>query len=168
MIPRRLPTPISHPWRSRTGLSLIELLITLACGAVLAATAGITFHTEVERQRLTAATRALIGDLRYARALAAADGRPVRVVLEPGAERYRIERLPAAGGPAERGGPVRDWTQPEWHAQGVDLVSSTGGARIEFSPLGLTANWTTITLANRAGVRRRITVIASGRVKLLP
>lgn len=151
-----------HPFlssRGDRGVSLLELAVALGVCATVAALGAIVLRPLIDRGRLEAAARELATDLRYARALAAAENRAVRVVLEPEAERYRLEAVAAgAAEPIER---PRDW-----RGRGVDLVGSTGGSEIAFAPLGTTSDWTTVTLANAAG-RRRITVVASGRVRLI-
>lgn len=141
------------------GVSLVELMIALAVAASLAAFGALSLRSLIERGRLEATVREFVTDLRYARALAAAESRPVRVVLEPQAERYRLEAdAPGAAEPIE--------APRDWRGRGVDLIESNGGNVIEFAPRGTTNGWTTVTVANAAG-RRRITVIATGRVRVV-
>jgi len=149
--------------KSESGYSLIELLIVLAIIAVLTGLAQASFTAQLPHLRLKAAARTLVSDLRWARQLAIAQGQPVQIVLDPERERYRIERQSQPGIPI---GWVRDLQDRRQGFGEIDLVGSSGGRILTFYPQGTTNSWTTITLKNRTGEQRQITVVATGRVKL--
>jgi len=151
--------------KKESGYSLIELLIVLAIIAVLTGLAQASFTAQLPHLRLNHAARALVSDLRWARQLAIAQGQPVQMVLDLERDRYRIERQSQPGIPI---GGVRDLQDRRQGFGEIDLVDSTRGQTLTFNPQGTTNSWTTITLKNRTGEQRQITVVATGRVKIKP
>lgn len=143
------------------GWTLVELVVVLALAGILAMLAIQGGKESLARIRLGSAAKELAADLRFARQWAGSVSVPVRVVLNPDADHYWIETVEGGEGAARQVGAIRNWTGRQ-----IDLVSSSGGRVIEFSPIGTTSGWTTITLANRFGAERRITVIATGRVRI--
>lgn len=75
--------------RGRRGLSLIELLLTLAVLAILAA-ALIPQLTADLPERLDAAAQVVASDLDYARALAVANNSTYRVTFQPDQNQYYL------------------------------------------------------------------------------
>jgi len=148
---------------SRDGYSLTELLVTIVVTTILAGLASVSFISQLPHHRLNNAARALLSDLRWARQLALAERQPVMVILDPDRESYRIERQSTPGLPVDG---ERDLTDRKQGFGEIDLVSSSGGRTLTFYPQGLTNNWTTILLRNEAGEERKITLIATGRVRL--
>ncbi len=150
--------------RTISGYSLVEVLVVLVIISVLAGLASVRFVDQLFHQRLNHAVRTLMSDLRWARQLAIAEGQSVRIVLSPDDERYQIERLSQPGVSVSGIRNLRDRRQGFGD---VNLVSSSGGNEITFQPNGITTDWTTITLRNVKGEEKRITVILTGRVRLL-
>lgn len=131
----------------------------MAITGILSAMASVSFLSQLPHHRLNVQARDLVSDLRWARRLALTERQPVSIVLDLDLERYRIERR---SDPETTIGEVRDL-----RGRGIDLVSSSGGRVLTFYPGGTTNTWTTITLRNGSGEERRITLVATGRVKLL-
>ncbi|HEY5593613.1 MAG TPA: GspH/FimT family pseudopilin [Nitrospiria bacterium] len=148
---------------SQKGFSLIEVMIVMAVTVILSGLASVSFISQLPHHRLNGAARDLVSDLRWARQLALAERRPVSVVLDLETDRYRIERQSRPGIPI---GWVRDLQNRRQGFGEVDLVSSSGGRTLTFYPQGTTNTWTTIIIRNKSGEERRITLVATGRVKL--
>ena len=148
---------------SQKGFSLIEVMIVMAVTVILSGLASVSFISQLPHHRLNGAARDMVSDLRWARQLALAERRPVSVVLDLETDRYRIERQSRPGIPI---GWVRDLQNRRQGFGEVDLVSSSGGRTLTFYPQGTTNTWTTIIIRNKSGEERRITLVATGRVKL--
>ena len=150
--------------KAHAGYSLIEVLVALAIISVLSGLAAASFAAQQPHLRLNHAARALVSDLRWARQLAIASGQPVVLLLDPDRDQYRIEKASQPGIPV---GLVRDFQDRRQGFGEINLVGSTGGRTLTFYPQGTTNSWTTITLTNKAGEQRQITLVATGRVKLI-
>jgi prepilin-type N-terminal cleavage/methylation domain-containing protein len=145
------------------GFSFIELLISLAVTGILVGMAAFQFSHQNEHTRLSHASRSLMSDLRWARQMAVSRGEEIRLILDTITDRYWIER---ATYPGIVVGTVRDFKDGKQGYGGMDLASSSNGNMIRFFPKGTTNTWTTITLRNNDGKQHRITVLATGRVRL--
>jgi type II secretion system protein H len=148
---------------NHSGHTLIELVIVLVVIAIMAGLASAGFTGSMSHLRLNHAVRTLVSDLRWARQLAIAECRPVRMVLDPAADRYIIERDAFPGVPVNG---VRDLRDRSQGYGGIDLVESTGGPSLLFQPDGTTVNWTTLTLRNERGESRSVSLVLTGRVKV--
>jgi prepilin-type N-terminal cleavage/methylation domain-containing protein len=149
---------------SEKGFSLTELMIVMVITGILSGLASVSFLSQLPHHRLNGAARDLVSDLRWARQLALAERQPVSVVLDLETDRYQIERPSQPGIPV---GWVRDLQDRRQGFGEIDLVSSSGGQTLTFYPQGTTDSWTTILLRNKSGEERRITIIATGRIKML-
>jgi len=149
---------------SEKGFSLTELMIVMVITGILSGLASVSFLSQLPHHRLNGAARDLVSDLRWARQLALAERQPVSVVLDLEADRYQIERRSGPGIPV---GWVRDLQDRRQGFGEIDLVSSSGGPTLTFYPQGTTDSWTTILLRSHSGEERRITVVATGRIKIL-
>lgn len=152
--------------RNKTsGFTLIELLITLSISAILVSLAIPSFAGIGDRARLITATRAVASDLRTARQLAMAKGIPVRLVLEVGSDRYHL-----AFGEGDKAFGGHDFKNPSEGFPGVRIAGFSNSAcrgTITFSSRGTTACATTIILST-ASKTRSITVVMTGRIRILP
>jgi prepilin-type N-terminal cleavage/methylation domain-containing protein len=88
--PRESVRPSSRVSAGRSGLTLIELLLTLAILGILAA-ALIPQITSDLPQRLDAAAQVVSADLDYSRALAVANDSTYQVVFQPAQNRYYLK-----------------------------------------------------------------------------
>lgn len=145
------------------GFSVIELLISLLVTAILMGISAFQFSNQTKQTSLSHAARSLVSDLRWARQMAVSRGEEIRLILDPVTDQYWIEQ---ASRPGIAMGIVRDFTDRRQGYSGTDLVSSSNGNTIRFFPKGTTNTWTTITLQNDDGRQRRITLLATGRVRL--
>ena len=145
------------------GFSAIELLVSLAVTGILTGMAAFQFSHQSEHTRLSYASRSLLSDLRWARQMAVSQSEEIRLILDAATERYWIER---ASRPGVVVGTVKDFKDGKQGYEGIDLAGSSNGDMIRFFPKGTTNTWTTITLRNNDHEERRITLLATGRVRL--
>ncbi|MCI0358698.1 MAG: prepilin-type N-terminal cleavage/methylation domain-containing protein [Planctomycetaceae bacterium] len=176
--------------RTRCGLSLIELLITLAIISILAAMLIPRLGEHVPDQ-LLAASEIVAADLEYARSLAVANNSKYRVTFAPGQNLYVLRHsgsntlldvLPASPFRQQSDAPNQQTTDladlPLAHPLvTLHCVVATGGSTepvsdVEFTPLGGTTRTelTTVWLACASGTERRFTSItinaATGLVEI--
>ncbi len=145
-----------------SGFTLIELILCLAITVILTLLAVPNFKALSAQFRLEGAVQKMISDLRLARQLANTKRIPVLVRLDPGQERYTLEKQEGSLSSIIF---TVDFKNPKEKLQGIDLVGSTKGNRLVFSPHGTTNTWTTITLRDSIGKEKKITLIGTGRVK---
>lgn len=142
------------------GFTMIELMVIVAIVGIMTVIGFVSLNSQLPHYRLNSAVRDLVSDLRWARSLAITSGEKVSLLLDPSNDRYHIEK---ASSPGTSINGIRDYRKDY---PGVDLVSSSGGDLMAFEPRGTTGNWTSIILRNSFGEERRITIIATGRIKI--
>jgi prepilin-type N-terminal cleavage/methylation domain-containing protein len=145
--------------RARSGLTVLELLVTTAVLGVALAIAAP--GAGAKRFSLWNAQAQLLADLRHTRADALTRGDHFRLVVT-GPSSYEAERLQLVGTDWVPVATVRSRTLPS----GLTLASS-GVAAFEFDTRGLlvdAAGTTTLTLQDEEGQTRRLAVWPSGQV----
>lgn len=141
------------------GITFIEIMTVLAITTILAGIAMPGLIGLQSHYRLNSVARELASDLRMARQMAITEGQKMRVALDPEKEGYQVEKE------SNPGVPVRGFKE----FKGVDMVNFSNPNSnnvIEFWPRGTTNDWGTIILQNPRGEIKRITIVATGRVRL--
>lgn len=137
--------------RQERGMTTMELAISLALAGAISVFFGTELEAMANRVYLETAVAEVLGDLRYARSLAAREGQTVHVAVDQ--ERPEVTIL-RAGRPES---PPRNLG-----ARGIRTIRSTGGNLLSFSPRGTSATPTTLTLEDRRGTQRVVTVSLTG------
>ncbi|HZN35082.1 MAG TPA: prepilin-type N-terminal cleavage/methylation domain-containing protein [Pirellulaceae bacterium] len=152
--PRDASTSIALDRSARRGLTLIELLLTIAVLGILAA-ALIPQLTSDLPERLDAAAQVVAADLDYTRALAVAHNSTYQVVFQPAQNRYFLRHSGAnsllnalprspfrqnSDAPDQQTTRLADLPLPEPGVRLVGAVVMQGGGQaagnVEFTPLG--------------------------------
>ena len=144
------------PWtvRQERGMTITEMAIALAITGALSVFMGTELQAMADRVSLDTAVAEVLGDLRYARNLAVWERQAVQVAVDQERPGVTILRTSV---PAEPVGPTRNLA-----SRGVRAIRSTGGGLLSFSPRGTSATPTTLTLENRRGAQRVVTVSLTG------
>ena len=137
------------------GKSLLEIVIVMAVVVTMTALTGAGLMAATAKQQGRVVVTELANELRAARYLAIMRRDRVRVVLEPGTTRLRVETAETPG---------RLIREYDFHATGVTVERLSNGADIVFHPSGRAASSTTITLTNRQQERWQLTISLIGRV----
>jgi type IV fimbrial biogenesis protein FimT len=144
------------------GLTLIELVISLAVLAVLASLAVPSFAQQLHRQRLKAAAENLATDLAEARFEAARRGLPLHVSFVPGAAWcYAVATAPGCDCTTAQQCQLK--TVRASDLPGVQLITSQDGS---FDPAGGAITATSALLGTRQGERLRIALSPLGRARV--
>jgi type IV fimbrial biogenesis protein FimT len=128
LTPSRLPSRRSAPVRARArGVTLIELLITVAVLAVGLSLAAPTFRQQVANYRVRSAAESIVNGLNYARAEAVRRNAAVSFTLDTGGPGWTVAQVsPASTLQARSSGEV----------PGVTAASSTSSLALTFTPTG--------------------------------
>ena len=146
--------------RRETGYTLLELLAVLGMVAVAAAVAWPRAADLLQRAELSASTRALLSDVRWARTAAQTQGRVFEMQFDPPRSLYTIGR---ASAPPQRvvrlPGTLSFGLPADSEADGVTF----GDNAITFSPrAGLQNSFGSVVLRTRTGQARKLTVNIAG------
>jgi hypothetical protein len=136
------------------GMTFTEVAISLAITAAMSVFLGTELEALADRVRFDAAVTEVIGDLRYARTLAVREQQTVQVAVNQEQPGIAILR---PGAPSEPVGPTKNLA-----SRGVRTIRSSGGSLLSFSPRGTSATPTTLTLEDRRGARRVVTLSLTG------
>jgi prepilin-type N-terminal cleavage/methylation domain-containing protein len=139
--------------RNSSGLTLMELIITLAVIGTLLAIASPLMGQFSSGYRLRGAAREVATDLQFARLLAVKENRDFQVVF--GSSSYQVVR-------------VSPWLVVKSRDFSVDYPEvGLAGITVRFNSRGncVSGATTTITVSNPRGTKN-ITVVSTGRVKL--
>jgi len=139
------------------GMTMAEMVIVLAMTAVFSVFMGTGLQAMADRVYLDAAVAELVGDLRYARSMAVREEQLVQVAVDSGQPAVTLFRASDPGQPIA---PTRNLMN-----RGIRTIRSTGGSLLLFHPRGTSATPTTLTLEDRRGVQRVVTVSLTGIVR---
>ena len=159
------------PFRRQQGVSLVELLVTLAVLAILLAGSAPAWTQFMARQSLVSATNSLVTGLQLTRYRAISSGRPTRLCAAIASPRctgtadwssgWRVQpdngALPVAA--SERG-----------HLPaGVEVSLSQGRQGVRFLPDGRSPGTNlTLHLCSRNRASRQVIVSNAGRTRITP
>jgi hypothetical protein len=132
-------------------MTTMELAISLALAGAISLFFGTELEAMANRVYLETAVAEVLGDLRYARSLAAREGQTVHVAVDQERPEVTILRAGRPDAPPRNLG-----------ARGIRAIRSTGGNLLSFSPRGTSATPTTLTLEDRRGTQRVVTVSLTG------
>jgi|LGVE01.1.fsa_nt_gb type IV fimbrial biogenesis protein FimT len=146
---------------TKSGFTLIEMMIVIAIMAVFAGIATPNFLSYMPKYRLNGAARQVMGDLMAARMNAVSQNNEFRIFFLANGHEYMILDDDNNNGTADTG----EWTetkdiQNEYH----DVTIGSNNDPI-FSPRGTATNWPTITLTNPSG-SKTITISRAGGVSI--
>jgi Tfp pilus assembly protein FimT len=142
-----------------SGLSVLELVITLGLTAVLAGFSILGHHALRPGLNLTIATRQVLMDLQVARMRAVAHNADQRIVFASGGTSYRLQR--------RNGSKYDDEGQPVELPAGIIVRDCTAAtSAISFRPRGTAGTFGTLTLQNSQGDIRRVVVDIAGHVRV--
>ncbi len=146
--------------RRETGYTLLELLAVLGMVAVAAAVAWPRATDLLQRAELSASTRALLSDVRWARTAAQAQGRVIEMRFDPHRSLYTIGRAGALPQRVVRLSETLSFGSPEDpEADGVTFRDDT----ITFSPrASLQNSFGSVVLRTPTGQARKMTVNIAG------
>jgi Tfp pilus assembly protein FimT len=136
------------------GMTAAELAIGVAIIGLLSVFMGAELQAFADRVYLDTAVAEVVGDLKYARTLAVREKRIIQVAIDQETPGVTVLRT---GEPPQPVAPTRNLS-----GRGVRAIRSSGGNLLSFSPRGTSATPTTLTLEDRKGAQRVVTVSLIG------
>jgi len=147
----------------RSGLSVLELITTVAITSTLIATGLPNVSRTLQAYNLRGAAREMFAQLQTARVAAVTHNVHYRINQVSGSTHtYTVQEDLNANGIADAGEPITTFNIYD-RAPGV--ASSFTGP-ISFAPNGTASSFGTITLTNRFGDSRSVDVNAAGRIQI--
>lgn len=154
---------------NRKGVTLIELVATMACLAILAAVVVPNWITSTwPAYRLKNAARQVVSDVRYARTRAVTTNRQYRLRFDPVSDSYLMERGNAPDGSLSwtgEGGTRWLGSNGSTSFSGVSIVGEKEYSMVFRPTGGVTA--LTISLRNSLDQTTKIVCSVAGRIQLL-
>ena len=149
-----------HSPRTSAGFTLVEMMLVVALGAVLAGIAVPNLLTLNRTYRLSTASAAVAGKVHQARTNALKRNRQAWVRVDGAAGTVQVQ-IAGAGGAEDIGG-------PEFLPQGVTFATGAATTTLTFDAMGRPLNppQTIQLLVAGSGLARTVTVTSTGRVTL--
>jgi type IV fimbrial biogenesis protein FimT len=142
-----------------SGLTILELVVTLALASILAGVGVLSHHALRPGLNLMAATRQVVMDLQATRMRAVARNNDHRIVYSVGAATYQQQ--------GRNGNTYDDEGKPVQLPAGITILNCTArAAAISFRPRGSASSFGTVTLQNSLGDVRHIVVDIAGQVRV--
>lgn len=149
--------------RGARGLTLIELMITIAVLAVGLSLAAPSFTVQVSNYRVRAAAESMLNGLNYARTEAVRRNRPVSFTLSPSGSGWSVDQI----SPAQT-----LQTRADGETAGLTVVSSSTSRAVTFTSTGLVdTSGTRLTQVNLSAPAsnadtRRIDIFGGGLIRM--
>lgn len=141
------------------GLTILELVVTLALASVLAGVGVLSHNALRPSLDLAAATRQVFMDLQVTRTRAVAQNVNHRILFVNGGTTYRRQR--------QNGNTYDDEGKPVALPAGIAVLDCTSrDSTISFRPRGNAGSFGTITLQNGEGSSRSVVVDIAGQVRV--
>ena len=146
-------------FRPSAGFTLLEMMLVLALGMVVAAIALPNLLTMNRTYRLSTASAAVVSKVHQARTNALKRNRPTWVLVDGANGTVQVQTAAAGGG-------VTDITAPDYLPNGVAFGTGAAQATLTFDAMGRPLNppqSIQLSIAG-SGLTRTVTVESTGRV----
>ncbi len=151
---KRVKRRVGNGWIAQKGFSILELSITLAIIAVVAAIGYPTFQRMAINGNLRSAAREIMGDMALLKERAVAQNTPFSIIFEPSNNRYRTSDM------------TEDrWKCPAMIAPDIQITRAAFGTgkTLIFENRGTIRQAGSIELTNGRGSKATITCNIAGR-----
>ena len=141
--------------KSRKGFTLVELMITIAVLAIVAAIGGLSLHAYTLNRNLKSAAREIVSDFFVYRARAVSEGKTYRIAFDIDGNSYVIQpgsSTPVTRSPLAFGSDIR-----------IIAASFGGGHTVNFLARGTVSPFGNIKLVNSRQSNAIIKVNITGR-----
>lgn len=147
---------------AQRGMTLIELLITVAVVSIALGLAAPSLSTQVANYRVRSATESILGGLNLARTEAVRRNSAVRFTLNTSATGWTVDQVSPS---------TNVQTRPNGDTQGITTASSTNSWSVTFNPTGMvdtSGTWltrVTVTSSVSGTDSRRIDILGGGLMR---